>query len=167
MEEFVCKNSEYDVVKYLTEKHLTLFTAESCTGGLVCKKITDVAGASAVLLGGIVVYTDEMKIRLLGVAKETIEKYTAVSKECAFEMAQMARHVSGADIGISATGYASAGASVPENLTGTVYIGYSDKNTTFVNKLKLNGSRFEIRETTANSIFEMIIKASCFKEENK
>lgn len=162
------KASECDVVKHLKEKHLTLFTAESCTGGLVCKKTTDVSGASAVLLGGIVAYTDEIKIGLLGVSKETIKKHTAVSKECAFEMAQRARLISGADIGISTTGYASAGDSVPEELIGTIYIGYSDKNITFVNELKLNGNRSEVREKTVAAVFEMIIKTALnLKGENK
>ena len=84
---------EQSVVKYLTEKGLTLFAAESCTGGLVCKRITDVPGASAVLKGGVVSYTNEIKMRLLGVSQETIAVYTEVSAECASEMAKGAKEV--------------------------------------------------------------------------
>lgn len=79
------------VVSYLTERGLTLFAAESCTGGLVCKRITDVPGASRVLKGGVVSYTNGIKTDLLGVLPETIARHTEVSEQCAAEMAQGAR----------------------------------------------------------------------------
>lgn len=153
------------VVSYLTERGLTLFTAESCTGGLVCKRITDVPGASKVLKGGVVSYTNEIKMNLLGVLPETIARYTEVSEQCAAEMARGAVRVSGADIGVSATGYASGGAGVPEGMTGVVFIGYSDRNGTKVKKLRLNGSREEVREAAADEIFGMITGSSSERNE--
>lgn len=156
---------ERSVVKYLTEKRLTLFAAESCTGGLVCKRITDVPGASAVLKGGVVSYTNEIKMRLLGVSQETIAVYTEVSAECASEMAKGAKEVSGADIGVSATGYASGGVGVPEGMAGVVFIGYCDKNGTKVKKLRLKGDRSQVREAAVQNIFGMILDNS--EEEKK
>lgn len=158
---------EEKTVSYLTEKGLTLFTAESCTGGLVCKRITDVPGASRVLKGGVVSYTNGIKTDLLGVLPETIARHTEVSEQCAAEMAQGARKVSGADIGVSATGYASGGAGVPEGMTGVLFIGYSDRNGTKVKKLRLNGSRSEVREAAADEIFRMITGCSSERNENE
>ena len=149
---------EEKTVSYLTEKGLTLFTAESCTGGLVCKRITDVPGASKVLKGGVVSYTNGIKTDLLGVLPETIARHTEVSEQCAAEMAQGARKVSGADIG---------GAGVPEGMTGVVFIGYSDRNGTKVKKLRLNGSRIEVREAAADEIFRMITGCSSERKENE
>lgn len=151
---------EEKVVLYLAERELTLFTAESCTGGLVCKRITDVPGASAVLKGGVVSYTNEIKMALLGVSPDTIERYTEVSEQCAAEMARGARRISDADIAVSATGYASGGTGVPEGMAGTVFIGYSDRNGTKVKKLRLNGSRTEVREAATDEIFAMILEKS-------
>ncbi len=156
---------EQSVVKYLTEKGLTLFAAESCTGRLVCKRITDVPGASAVLKGGVVSYTNEIKMRLLGVSQETIAVYTEVSAECASEMAKGAKEVSGADIGVSATGYASGGVGVPEGMAGVVFIGYCDKTGTKVKKLRLKGNRSQVREAAVQNIFGMILDNS--EEEKK
>lgn len=158
---------EEKVVSYLKERGLTLFTAESCTGGLVCKRITDVPGASSVLKGGVVSYTNGIKISLLGVSPAMIEQYTEVSEQCAAEMAQCAVRLSGADIGVSATGYASGGAGVPDGMTGVVFIGYSDRNGTKVKKLRLNGSREEVREAAVDEIFGMITGCSSERKENE
>ncbi len=154
------QNMAENVVKYLTERKLTLFAAESCTGGLVCKRITDIPGASAVLLGGVVSYTNAVKRKLLGVSAETIASFTEVSAECASEMAAGAKEISGADIGVSATGYASGGAGVPEGMAGVVFIGYCDKNGTKVKKLRLKGDRSQVREAAAQNIFCMILDNS-------
>ncbi len=148
---------EARVVAELSQKKLTLFTAESCTGGLVSKLITDISGASRVLLGGIVSYTNEVKMNQLGVSPKTIAEFSEVSAECAAEMAEGAREISGADIGVSATGYASDGEGVPKGMKGTVFIGYSDKNGVKIRKLKLCGSRDEVRNIAAQNIFDMIL----------
>ena len=110
-------------VNLLKSKNLTVTFAESCTGGLLCKSVTDVPGASAVLHGGVVTYSNDIKINVTGVSPQTIEKYTEVSYRCAEEMAAGAARLFGADIGISATGYAGPGGGTDENPVGTVYVG--------------------------------------------
>lgn len=112
-------------VELLTAKKLTITFAESCTGGLLCKSVTDVPGASAVLHGGAVTYSNDVKMKLTNVKAETIDKYTEVSRRCAVEMAEGARQLFSADIGVSATGYAGPGGGTDENPVGTVYVGVS------------------------------------------
>ena len=110
------------VVRELTEKHLTVAAAESCTGGLMLKRLTDIAGASACVSGGFVTYTNEMKINLLGVKADTLAQHGAVSAETALEMARGARDRSGADIGVGITGIAGPGGGTEEKPVGTVYV---------------------------------------------
>ena len=110
-------------VNLLKSKNLIVTFAESCTGGLLCKSVTDVPGASAVLHGGVVTYSNDIKINVTGVSPQTIDKYTEVSYRCAEEMAAGAARLFGADIGISATGYAGPGGGTDENPVGTVYVG--------------------------------------------
>ena len=145
------------VVKRLAECGLTLFTAESCTGGLAAKEITDVSGSSRVLKGGIVSYTNEIKQGLLGVSPETIARYTEVSEACAAEMAEGARRLSGADLGISSTGYAEDGAGVPEGMAGVVFVALSHTNGTHVERLTLTGSREYVRQLAVKHLFTMIL----------
>ncbi len=145
------------VVSLLRDKSLTIFTAESCTGGLIAKMLTDVSGASSVVLGGVVSYTNEIKKELLGVSAETLDTYTAVSEQCCYEMAEGARRVSGADIGISTTGYASGGEGVPSDMAGVVYIGISDIYGTSVLRLCLDGTRDDVRRGAARELLETLL----------
>ena len=145
------------VVKTLREQGLTLFTAESCTGGLAAKEITDVSGSSRVLKGGVVSYTNEIKQGLLGVSPETIARYTEVSEACAAEMAEGARRLSGADLGISSTGYAEGGEGVPEGMAGVVFVALSHKDGTRVERLTLTGSREHVRKLAVKHLFTMIL----------
>lgn len=145
------------VVDTLKRMSLTVFTAESCTGGLISKMITDVSGASEVIKGGIVCYVNEIKTSLLGVKKETIKEYTEVSEQCCYEMAECAKRISGADIGLSTTGYASGGDGVPPDMVGVVYIGISDSFGTSVMRLSLNGDRNEVRTEAAHELLEVLI----------
>lgn len=94
------------LVEQLNAMGLCCATAESCTGGLVSAAITAVPGASAVFLGGAVTYTNRMKQQLLGVSEQTLEQYSAVSRQTATEMAAGVRRITGADIGVSVTGNA-------------------------------------------------------------
>ncbi|MGN1450906.1 MAG: competence/damage-inducible protein A, partial [Eubacteriales bacterium] len=112
---------EQAVVAALDEKHLTLAAAESCTGGLVSKRITDVSGSSAVFLGGAVTYANSVKERVLGVKAETLASFGAVSPETAEEMARGVCLLTGADIGVSLTGIAGPGGDTPEKPVGLVY----------------------------------------------
>jgi len=133
---------EMALVAALADKGLTLSTAESCTGGLIAKRITDVAGSSAVFFGGVVTYTNEMKELLLGVKHETLSAHTAVSEQVAAEMAEGMRARLGTDIGISTTGYAGPSPSGDEdNPVGTVYVGISSEKGTEVTRFSFSGMR--------------------------
>lgn len=150
-------NLESAVIKALREKGLTVFCAESCTGGLIAKRLTDVSGASSVVYGGVVSYVNDVKMNILGVKKETIGVFTEVSEQCAREMAEGARRISGADIGLSTTGYASAGDGVPADMVGTVYVGISDSYGTNTYRLHLEGDRNEVRQGAVNELLDMLL----------
>ena len=146
-------------VRVLTEAGLTVSVAESCTGGLMGKLFTDVSGASAVFAGGMITYTNHIKINKLGVSAETVEKYTEVSFECAAEMAARAREYFETDIGISATGYAGPTGGTENDPVGTVYLGISTPDSTKVFRLSFsNCSRDEIRFSTAKIASEKLLE---------
>lgn len=130
-----CNSIEEAVVPMLIENNLKLATAESCTGGLVGKRITNVSGASQVFECGIIAYANEIKHRVLGVSEDSLRQYGAVSAEVAKQMAKGALEVSGADIAVSVTGIAgplSDGTSKPVGLS---YIALADKDNVWVKKL--------------------------------
>lgn len=132
---------ENALVRSLRERGLTLACAESCTGGLIAKRITDISGCSDVYLGGCVTYANEAKEKLLGVKHETLEKYGAVSEQTAREMARGVRLALEADIGISTTGIAGPGGGTPEKPVGTVYIAVSTAEGEKVKLLTLSPKR--------------------------
>ena len=119
----------------------TLAVAESCTGGLISKRITDISGASDVFLGGAVTYANEAKMKMLGVSKETLDRYGAVSEETAREMATGVRRVSESDFGISVTGIAGPTGGSEEKPVGTVFIAVDSKYGSAVKKLTLSPMR--------------------------
>ena len=123
------------LVVLLAQKGLKIATAESCTGGLLAKLITDVSGASAVFDYGIVSYANEIKWGQLGVKRETVETYGAVSEQTAREMAQCAAKNAGADIGLSTTGIAGPTGGTAEKPNGTCYIGVYFNGTTTVTRV--------------------------------
>lgn len=127
-----CISIEEAVARLLTERKQTVAFAESCTGGLCAKRLTDIPGTSEIFHCGVVSYSNDIKMKVLGVKAETIEKYTEVSAECAMEMAEGVKLLAGADYGISITGYAGPGND--ENV-GLIYIGVSGKNETRAVKL--------------------------------
>ena len=116
---------EEEIGALLVALGLTLTTAESCTGGLVAHRITNIAGSSAYYLGGFVVYANEAKAGLLDVRHETLLAHGAVSQETAREMAQGARRRLGADVGLSVTGIAGPGGGTREKPVGLVYVALS------------------------------------------
>ncbi len=144
-------------VKALSQKGLTVATAESCTGGLISSLITSVSGASAVFGLGICSYSPEAKNQILKVKSETLEKYGTVSEFTALEMAQNVRLLSKADIGLSVTGV--AGPSPSENKpVGLVYIALSTDGKTTVKKLNIeNRGRDFIRNTATYEVFNLLI----------
>lgn len=149
------------VVKFLRERGLTLAVAESCTGGLIAKRITDIAGCSDVFLGGCVTYANEVKKALLGVSADSLEKFGAVSEQVAAEMARGARQRLGSDIGVSATGVAGPTGGSEAKPVGTVFIGISTEKGESVRKLSLSPmrSRDYIRIVSAANAYDMILKS--------
>jgi nicotinamide-nucleotide amidase len=119
---------EHTVVALLTTHHLHLATAESCTGGLIANRITDVPGASAVFTHGFVTYANEAKTRLLGVSQADLDHHGAVSEAVACQMAAGALDASGADLAVSVTGIAGPGGGSAEKPVGTAWIGLAHRH---------------------------------------
>jgi nicotinamide-nucleotide amidase len=133
------------VLKMLKEKGLKISTAESCTGGLLSEKLTGIPGASKSFYQGIITYTNDSKIALLGVKRETLEQHGAVSGKTAEEMAIGIRKKSKTDIGLSITGIAGPTGETEAKPIGLVYLGISTKHKTWSKELRLSGSRNRIR----------------------
>ena len=145
------------VVTRLKERALTVATAESCTGGLIAKSITDVAGSSAVLAGGMVTYTNRIKTDVLGVDASIIEEHTEVSHACAKAMAERAKEMLGTDYALSATGYAGPGGGTEKDPTGTVYIGIATPNGVRSERICVeNATRAQVRNTVAHYALTML-----------
>ncbi|MBQ9162389.1 MAG: competence/damage-inducible protein A [Clostridia bacterium] len=152
---------EAALFELMRTRGLTLATAESCTGGMLGERMTVMAGVSAVYLGGVVTYTNEQKINLLGVKRDTIDKHTEVSEQCAAEMAEGACRLLGADVAISTTGYAGPGGGTEENPVGTVYVSVATERGTRTERLSYSGrkSRDYIRTAAASRAFLLAVKA--------
>lgn len=141
----------------LKEKALTLGTAESCTGGLIAKLITDLPGASAVLKGGIVSYTNEVKAGVLGVPEDMLEKYGAVSPQVAESMARGAKKVLGCDIALSSTGVAGPDPDDRGNPVGLVYLGLAYGEDCIVREYHAGkGDRDRVRRMSAGTALDMV-----------
>ena len=148
---------EEAVLPLLKEKGMTFAAAESCTGGDVARRFTEIPGASAVFAGGVVTYTNEVKARLLGIDPALIEEKTAVSYEVAKEMAERVRILTGADIGVGVTGLAGPdGDGVHE--VGTVFVSMAVEGETFVRELHLGTKRTRsfIRRMAGNHVYDMM-----------
>lgn len=147
------------VGRLLSKKSMTLATAESCTGGLLASRITDVPGSSSYFLEGVVVYSNEAKQRLLGVPASLLESHGAVSAHVVEAMARSVRKLSGADIGIGISGIAGPGGGTADKPVGTVYIGLDagDADTAPV-MYGFRGSREEIKYVSTETALDMIMK---------
>jgi nicotinamide-nucleotide amidase len=144
------------VGRMLSEQRLTLGLAESCTGGLVAKRLSDEAGASAFLHAGFVTYSNESKRDLLGVNVATLATHGAVSEQCVREMALGARRAAGADTALAVTGVAGPGGGTEEKPVGTVWIAVVIAETCTTRLLRLHGERTEIRERAAQAALELL-----------
>ncbi len=133
----------------LTEKKMKLAVAESCTGGLISHKLTDIPGCSSYFLGGVISYDNSLKEGYLGVPKEMIEEHGAVSRNVAETMAYGVLERTGADVALAVTGIAGPGGGTPEKPVGTVYIAVSTPQGDWVNRFDFQGDRKQIRELTA------------------
>ncbi len=145
--------------KLLTERGATLALAESCTGGLLAKRLTDGAGASAYFVEGLVTYSNESKEHLLGVPSDLLVEHGAVSEPVAGAMAEGVRKVAGTDYGLSVTGVAGPDGGSEEKPVGLVFVGVSDEEGTEVERLDLSAwrrSREAIRERSANRAFDIL-----------
>lgn len=150
---------EEKIVKRLTEQGMTLTTAESCTGGLLAQRITNVSGASNVFECGIVSYSNRIKAEVLGVHPETLERFDAVSEETAREMAEGARRKAKASLAVSVTGIAGPSSDDSGKPVGLIYIGLSDGKETIVHRMEnhfTENIRENNRRAAADEAFDMI-----------
>lgn len=147
---------EAAVVKLLKKYGLTVTTAESCTGGMIAAKLVNVSGASEVFEQGFITYSNKAKRKLLGVGKNTLKKYGAVSSQTAGEMAAGVVEAAEADAGLSVTGIAGPDGGSDEKPVGLVYIGCMVRGTLSVEEHRFHGTRAEIREQSALSALDLL-----------
>jgi nicotinamide-nucleotide amidase len=155
---FSIDNSSLDeaAARLLIEKKKTISLAESCTGGLLAARLTDIPGISAVFDRAVVAYSNRAKVEHLGVRQETLDIYGAVSEQTASEMAVGIRNISGSDIGISATGIAGPGGGTAEKPVGLVYTALAHMGGVTAKRLDLWGNRAKIRNMTCLHVFDML-----------
>jgi PncC family amidohydrolase len=154
--------AEEKIGDLLVKKGMKIAVAESCTGGLIAKRITDIAGASAYFVVGLATYSNAAKERFLAVPHEILAAKGAVSEEVAKAMAEGVRRAADADIGVSVTGIAGPGGGTPEKPVGTVYIGISLKDRVVAGRLFFHGDRKAIREATSDAALQWAI--DCLEE---
>lgn len=152
------------VAELLLEKKTTIAVAESCTGGMIASRLIDFPGISEVLVEGCVTYSNDAKMRRLGVKEETLAQYSAVSPQTAQEMAEGIARTSGAQIGVATTGIAGPGGGSEEKPVGLVYIGISYKGKTEVFEHRFVGKRERIRERAAYTALDALRKALLYEE---
>jgi PncC family amidohydrolase len=143
---------EERLAKFLIENHLTVATAESCTGGLLSSKLTDVSGSSEYVKLNFVTYANEAKNRILGVSWNILNTFGAVSEECAQAMALGLNKATNCDLAICTTGIAGPTGGTAEKPVGLIYVGIWYKNEVFVKEFRLNPEtpRHEMKENFAN-----------------
>jgi PncC family amidohydrolase len=149
---------ETQVGELLRRRGLRLAVAESCTGGLLAHRLTNVPGSSTYFVGGIISYAYEAKVRLLGVSWETLEKYGAVSRETVLEMAHGARRMLSADIGLSVSGIAGPGGGMPEKPVGLAWFGLSARDFEDARSTLSEGDRLNNKEHFADTALKMLIE---------
>jgi len=142
----------------LRARGLKLAAAESCTGGLIGSRITDIPGSSEYFLGSIVAYAYEVKVSLLGVPWDTLNTYGAVSRETVLAMAHGARNRLNGDIAISVSGIAGPGGAMPGKPVGTTWIGLAASDGEWANKFQFSGSREENKAFSATAALQMLLE---------
>lgn len=144
-------------IGHLLIKHgLTLAVAESCTGGLIGHRLTNVPGSSAYFIGGVVAYAYDAKERLLGVSHNTLYDYGAVSEPTAREMARGARRVLGTDLGLSVTGIAGPGGGLPDKPVGLTWVALSARDVEEARQFTWTGDRKANKAQSAESALELL-----------
>ncbi|MCR5061240.1 MAG: CinA family protein [Saccharofermentans sp.] len=145
------------IVSLCTFNGLKIGFAESLTGGLISAEVVSVPGASACLEGSIVSYSNEVKIRVLGVEESVIRDFGAVSEQCAMQMAEGARRVLGTDLAVSVTGIAGPAGGSKEKPVGTVYIGFAGSGKNYARHFIFSGNRDSIRLQTVEEAFNIAL----------
>lgn len=140
----------------LDERGLTVATAESCTGGFVAHRLTNVSGSSSYTAGGVVAYANSVKVKVLGVDPETLEAHGAVSEPVARQMAQGVREALGADVGVSTTGIAGPTGGTPDKPVGTIWVGYADDQGERAVRLQFTEDRMLNKELFSTSALDLI-----------
>jgi nicotinamide-nucleotide amidase len=144
------------VARLLMENRATIAVAESCTGGLLAERLTNLPGSSAYFLGGIVCYSNDLKTRLVGVPAEMIEAKGAVSSEVALALADGIRKLTGAALGIGITGVAGPSGGTPEKPVGLVHIGIADEHGPREKSFRFPGDRERIRFFAAQNALDAV-----------
>lgn len=149
--------AEEHILRLMVSNASKLSVAESCTGGLIASRITDIGGSSEYFEAGVVTYSNEAKTRFLGVPEELLIDYGAVSREVAQSMAEGVRRATRSDVGLSATGIAGPGGGSDAKPVGTVFIGLSWQDGTLVKEFHFGGDRKEIRQQSSDAALQMVI----------
>lgn len=149
---------EVEIGRWLKRQGLKLATAESCTGGLIGHRITNIPGSSEYFLGGVVSYAYEAKVKLLGVRWDTLQKFGAVSRETVIEMAAGVRGVLAADISIAVSGIAGPGGGMPTKPVGYTWIGLSAAGVEFARSYYFAGERAQIKEQAAEQALRLLLE---------
>ncbi len=147
---------EQAIGELLKARRLTLAVAESCTGGLIGYRLTNVPGSSAYFLGGIIAYSNEVKEKLLGVSHATLTNFGAVSEETAQEMARGACRVLGTDIGVAVTGIAGPGGGMPGKPVGLTWIALAAKNFERAERCRWEADRVTNKEKSAEAALRLV-----------
>jgi nicotinamide-nucleotide amidase len=150
---------EFDIGRLCLESKSTISLAESCTGGMISSRITDVPGSSHYFMGGIVVYSNNAKIAFLHIPSEELEKYGAVSAQTARYMADGVRDAFKSSMGLSVTGIAGPAGGTDEKPVGLVYIGIAEPGRTETHELHFKGDRTEVREQTTRKALSLLKEA--------
>jgi len=148
---------EIEVGKLLHECGLTLALAESCTGGLVGHRMTNVPGSSEYFIGGIVAYSYEAKVKTLDVSWDTLNKYGAVSSETVLEMARGAKKLLDADIAVSVSGIAGPGGGTDEKPVGTTWVGLAANDGEWSREFHFDGDRDQNKTSSAEAAMQMLL----------
>jgi PncC family amidohydrolase len=149
--------NEIQLGEMLRARALKLATAESCTGGLIADRLTDVPGSSEYFIGGIVAYAYEAKVALLQVSWDTLHAYGAVSREVALEMARGARKALSADIAISVSGIAGPGGGMPNKPVGSTWLGLVTPDGEWARKFVWDGDRRGNKELSADAALQFVL----------
>lgn len=147
---------ESEIGKMLKEKNFTISCAESCTGGLLTSRLTDIPGSSAYVKGSVVAYSSEAKTEILHVNEETLKLYGSVSEQTALEMAMRVRKLLNTTIGVSITGIAGPGGGSEDRPVGLVFVAVSGPHGDTIKNFNFNGSRTDIKQKVVEAALVLI-----------